>query len=813
MKNRTYIVLLLIFFYSLSFGKSKESITVFAGSIVDSSLNTSLNNIRVEILETGDTAISNTNGEFVFNGLDDSEYIFVFSNNVKKKIFKTVELKWLNKRKPIHLLFKLNFPIKSDILDSIIVINKESILDDSSSKNKNSEIELSDIKDESKEQNWMSKLTVKGRKLKKSGLGKQTISKQAIKKMPGLAEPDVMRAVQMLPGVVASSDFSNKLYVRGGSSDQNLILLDGSVVYSPSHFGGFFSTFNVDALKDMEFYKGGFPVAFGNRLSSVLDVSQRNGKDGWAHGGLGVSLLSGKAYYECGIPEIGSFLWTYRRTWIDQALSAAKDAGIMDFELPYYFYDSQGKLSLNITPNDTISFSGYFGDDILDFGKLLGVNWGNKVFGSNLSHRVNNKLLLNTHLSYSNFTQQVSLLDSSILLDNQIDEINFKIEGFLKYSKDIKLNAGLEMNNFDVLFVQDFNLLMLDTLLGDTSESMLFAGFIDSKVQLLEYLFLRPGLRLSYYTATNDFALDPRLDFELELLPTLNLMGHIGNYSQFLTSITFGDVEMPTEYWYAIQGDMQAAKSTLFSLGLKSQLTRTITSSVEAYYKTFDNLPIFNQNTSPGDTATTEFYEFFHTSEGYAFGFEFLIEKRLGFLNGYASYSLGYSIAKEIFDSNDDGVDDTSLYFPRWDKRHSFTIVGNLDWRGEYGLIKDMDFSLLTSFAFSTSTGLPYTRVLGIEKKHGNRMVDEYFKIFGDKNGERYPLYSRLDVTLLRGTHRFKYLDLTWYYQIINFFNHENVYLYQFDYHEEEGGAVPATRETTAQLPLIPIFIGFELEF
>ncbi|MHC4215607.1 MAG: TonB-dependent receptor plug domain-containing protein, partial [Planctomycetota bacterium] len=658
--------------------------------------------------------------------------------------------------------------------------------------------------------NWMPKLTVTGRKLQKSGLGKQTISKQAIKQMPGLAEPDVMRAVQMLPGVVASSDFSNKLYVRGGSSDQNLILLDMATVYNPSHFGGFFSTFNVDAIKDMEFYKGGFPSKFGNRLSSVLSISQRSGREGYFHGGLGLSLLSGKTYIEGGVPGKAHWIWTYRRTWIDWALARMNDAGLIDFELPYYFYDSQGKVDVELTPDDTITVSGYIGDDNLDFEQLLTLEWGNRMLGTNWTHKFRRRFTGRLHLSYSRFEQVAGLLEGLVQAYNGIEDWNGRLDIQDSVSKDMQLSYGGEYNYLDVNFTQRVQVLQANEEQADTTYSHLFALYGDIKLKLLDYLRTKIGLRQYLYGPILEFRLpDWRIDLNLALTPSIDLLTHVGTYTQYLTSMTFSDFEIPTEYWYAVRGDMRPSEAILWSVGSKYKLNPVTTFSIEGYYKNFEHLPIF----APQENAEAAIeekgqdnisvYDLFHESDGYAFGLELFAERKIGILNGYTSYSLSFSVIRER---------DSIVYFPRWDKRHAFSLIANIDWMGPYGLFKREKFSLQSSLAFSYSTGLPFTQTLGVKRSQANRQ-ESYISFEGDKYGQRYPVYSRVDVTLLRGTHRFKYFDLTWYYQIINIFDRENVYFYQFDYKREEEGRAPAERETFGQIPRVPVFIGFELEF
>ncbi|MFP4521063.1 MAG: TonB-dependent receptor plug domain-containing protein [Fibrobacterota bacterium] len=796
MKNNIYkTIYVFIFLFAFSADSS-----LLRGYASDAAAGESLEGIYVEILESGESSVTGDSGIFIFDSIP-AEIIHL-SFKIDEETWITVPGKYNLQKDTIRKNFILDLDSshyreeKKSGADSDTSIKKEEKLPDTNQK---------------EDEFWLPTMTIRGRKLKKTGLGKQTLDRKAIKKMPGLAEPDVMRSVQLLPGVVASSDFSNKLYVRGGSSDQNLIMLDLATVYNPSHFGGFFSTFNVDAIKDMEFYKGGFPARFGNRLSSVLDIRQRNGKDGFFHGGIGISLLSGKAYYEGGVPEKASWIWTYRRTWIDKALEATNNAGITDLELPYFFYDSQGKIELNLTKKDTVSFSGYFGEDVLDFENLLELDWGNKVGGVNYRRGLNNNSLLNMNFSYSIFNQEISFFEGAISLTNNIKDFNIRAEWLSDPDKDISFSAGIETNNYSVLFEQKFDFLAQQTTVRDKTVSDLFAVFFSSKMDLLDYLSVTPGIRQYYYTPNNNFSTDLRLDIDLKLTNSSDLLLHTGRYTQYLTSVNFADdMETPTEYWYAVQNDMRPSVSYLFSGGIKKRFGFSSLFSFEGYYKLFDNLPIFGVTENSADTdsdfesnAEAEFSDFFSGAQGYSMGIETTVKKDAGIFNGYISYALGTSVVKE---------NEEKIYFAKWDKRHSFNIVGNFEWFGEYGWKKSEDIDLTSSLAFKFGTGLPYTRVLGVKHIKSNRR-DEYVNIDGDKNGERYPVYSRLDATIANWTRAYKNFTLTFYYQIINVFDTENVYLYQYDYNEEEGGAVPAEKETFYQLPRIPVFIGSEIQF
>jgi hypothetical protein len=189
------------------------------------------------------------------------------------------------------------------------------------------------------------------------------LSAQALKRSPPLLEADLLRTLQALPGVIAQSDFSTGLVVRGGNTDQNLIMLDGITVYNPSHMGGLFSNFLIDAIKDAKFIKGGFPAEFGGRMSSVLNIISKNGNSKNFSGSAGISLLSSRINLEKPIGN-GALLLAGRRTYFDQVLS------LMNKEFPYYFYDFQGSFFQDISPYDRLTISGYFGDDILDWDEL-----------------------------------------------------------------------------------------------------------------------------------------------------------------------------------------------------------------------------------------------------------------------------------------------------------------------------------------------------------------------------------------------------------------------------------------------------------
>ena len=211
-------------------------------------------------------------------------------------------------------------------------------------------------------------------------LSQVELSVQSIRQAPQLAEADLFRTLQALPGVIAESDFSTGLVVRGGNTDQNLIMLDGITVYNPSHMGGIFSNFLLDATKDAHFVKGGFPAEFGGRMSSVLNVISKSGNNKKFSGTVGISLLSSRLSLEVPVGN-GSLLLAGRRTYFDKVLA------LMNKEFPYYFYDFQGSFYQDLSPYDRLSISGYFGNDVLDWNQLsFNLNWGNRTIAGNWQH-------------------------------------------------------------------------------------------------------------------------------------------------------------------------------------------------------------------------------------------------------------------------------------------------------------------------------------------------------------------------------------------------------------------------------------------
>jgi hypothetical protein len=676
------------------------------------------------------------------------------------------------------------------------------------------------------------KITVKGQRRYKV-LGQEKISAKDAKRLPSLGEPDVIRAVQALPGVAASSDFSTKLYVRGSASDENLILFDNAVVYSPNHFGGLFSSFLVDATGDMDFYKGGFESRYGNRLSSVLSVNSKTGAAGmdsanlgsiYAKGALRLTLFSGSLETE---GRNGNWSWVMagRRMWWDQASEALKYLEISDFSLDYHFYDIQGNLAWG-NKGDTVRISLYDGKDQLDFDPL-NVEWGNTVVPLNVRKRLFDGLAYKGALSYSRFEQSLGF--SEILnSENSVKSINTRQE--LEYSgiPDHVLASGYEYDWFWIHFFSGSNALDLSS--RERYGTGLHSGFLQDRWSLGKKNTIALGLRGYYYEDLDHTGWDPRFAYTFRPTTDWRFDFGIGHYTQYLTSIRFGDTEGFNEFWYGARPPMEPTTSVVTSLGAaRSEIGKwNLNASWEGYYKEIHDVPLYYPNRSAGETAdesgeSRTFASDFTGLDGYALGTEFTIRKDAGRIAGMASYGYSQSVLKQGPYGNVLQSAEFEPYYADWDQTNTFKAAATFTWKSgktkPSAKTKKGGTYILSQLQLNYHTGQPYTGygsyinthepLQGVDGSIGSGL-DEYaekniYLLQGSRNDTRKPYYLRLDVTPFEtgriGKWRF-------YGTVINILNRENVLSVTVDRSHN-----PPTKTFVNQFPIIPVFFGYEYEF
>ena len=676
---------------------------------------------------------------------------------------------------------------------------------------------------------------------------------------PAFIEPDVFRTLQMLPGVQTTSDFSSALYVRGSTPDQNLIMLDGIAIYNPYHLGGIFSTFNTDAIKEADFRAGGFSARYGGRMGAILNVINREGNTEKIKGSANLSLISSKILIEGPVPKWrgikGSWMFSGRRTYIDKVVNALKipngekreDGSEAYYEFPYYFYDYQIKANIDLNQDHRLTFTRFYGDDVLDFSYEdpirvaqgnnvtvqqefhLGLDWpwGNKTNGLTWRWIISPKTIAKTFISSSRyrFDFDLSFVDRDTYIYSDSTAINFtnfnwniydlikdrtvETEVQYKLSKNHNLTAGAQLRNIDFDLGISYELTTQDTfftwnplyLKNSTQE---FAVFAQDRWEVSKNLKIRGGLRMTDYNLHDKVYLDPRLGVKYNLSDNIALKTNWGLYHQFLTTANNQDENLRlVELWLGIPENKPASISEHLITGLEYMSKENIFYRIELYNKTFENLLTLKQdnaNEFEGVSQDSTINEFWDT-RGNSKGVELLIKKSSGRFNGW----VGYTFSETKYFTQPNG-----WYSPNFDRTNTLNIVANFE------INSDLEFSA----ALTQSTGNPYTKILGrVYDWEQNLYNDSYWYpvdsyLVGDKNTERYDDYFRVDVGMTRKGGNIFGLKYDTYWQIMNLTRHLNILTYNYRTKTDllTGNQLGVQRQPIPMFPLIFTF-GVNFEF
>lgn len=609
-----------------------------------------------------------------------------------------------------------------------------------------------------------------------------SLSARAIQQAPKLGEADLFRTIQALPGVVAESDFSTGLVVRGGNTDQNLVMLDGITVYNPSHLGGLFSNFLLDAVKDARFVKGGFPAEYGGRMSSVLNVISREGNRKEFAGNAYISMLSSHLSLETPVGN-GALLLAGRRTYFDQAVK------LFNEEFPYYFYDFQGSFHQDLSPYDRLSISGYFGNDVLDWDKIsIDLQWGNRTLAANWRHVFSPQLFSNFMVAGSQFETNVEF-GGEEGVDSKNDIIDYTLKGDLTYffNPQNSLKFGFEAKKllFEYKSIYDNR-----TLLGIKQTPVEGAAYLQNDRKVGERWLLNAGLRMSYFSASREkFYLEPRLALKYRIGNKEYLNFATGIFRQFI--FTVQDEYNPTisNDWFSIDETVPAGNSLHFIAGYEKELWSTTFLQAEVFYKTLDNMLTYRETRSAVDESLGEnilVTDLFVPTDGYSYGGEFFLHKRFGQLSGWIGYSISWS-RKQL---------DAARYYASFDRRHNLNLLLS------YELGKNWRFGS----RFNYGSGFPYTRALASYEERDGGVVERRIIYDSQRNRFRYPAYIRWDLGFTKSFRMFK-MPSEFDIQVVNALNRDNVFFYQWDFDEN-----PAKRETITMLPIIPT-IGLKVNF
>ena len=678
-----------------------------------------------------------------------------------------------------------------------------------------------------------------------------------INTVPGFIEADVFRTLQMLPGVQSGGDFSSALYVRGSTPDQNLIMLDGITIYNPYHLGGIFSTFNTDAIKEADFHAGGFPARYGGRMGAILNVINREGNTEKITGSGNISLVTGKALIEGPLPKWkgikGSWLLSGRRTYFDQFINLVTGT---KGQFPYFFYDYQFKTNIDINQNHRLTYTRFYGDDILRFSSsdqssnniggtsknTYGVDWpwGNHTNGLTWRWIVSPSIVAKTFLSSSRYrydfdfyfdTKETYIDNDSTFQNNLAFDVVYKdiikdrtleTEIIWKANDIHTVTSGFQIKNINFELVNKFIITTLDTTFTEKPLDMRnktreLAAYIQDKWSVTNNLKLQGGLRLAHYNLHDTLYVEPRIGMKYNFSSDMSFKINWGRYHQFLITANDPDENFRLiDLWLGVPEDKPASVSDHTILGFEYFSPDDILFRVETYYKDFDNLLSLKQEDvyteNEDDVQTTTMNEFWDT-DAYAYGLELLAKKTSGKFKGW----IGYTYAKTFNYTPPNG-----WYAPNHDRTHTLNIVSTIE------LPKWVSDNLEMSASLTASSGNPYTPIKGRsydwnQELNGARDEDQAINLewklsnkylVDEKNSDRYPPYFRFDLGLTRKNRRLFKWKYDSYFQIINITNHKNAlsYTYRTNTDQSVGNRGVVERAAINTFPFM-IFTGVQFEF
>lgn len=618
--------------------------------------------------------------------------------------------------------------------------------------------------------------------LKSTEMSVEGITTQQAKVIPVvLGESDILKVIQLKPGIPSGSEGTTGLFVRGGSSDQNLIVLDEAIVYNPNHLFGFFSTFNTDAVKDLKLYKGGFPAQYGGRLSSVIDVKLKDGNSKEFAGTGGLGLIASRLTLEGPIQkDKSSFIISGRRTYVDLFTNAVNKAnkGKEDYDqIPaYYFYDLNTKINFTLGEKDRLYLSGYFGRDKFGFeGDFFNFNfdWGNATGTVRWNHVFNPKLFANTTFTYSDYQYNIrnDLTGFSFQLGSSIQDANLKTDFYYVLSprNTLRFGGNATYHQFTVGRLKagsDDGVVSFSS--GQDFDGTEFGAYASDDLDLSEKLKVNAGLRLSGFTndGTTYFGLEPRVSVRYSLSARTSLKASYARMYQYLHLVANAGVALPTDVWYPSTERVKPQSSDQVALGVSYLMGKNFLVNVETYYKSLHNQLEFVDGAEL--FVNDDLEEEFAIGRGDATGFEFSIEKEEGKLKGWIGYTLAFVQRGEFKTIDPTASFAQKGYFsPIYDRRHDLSVVAT------YDLSKRLTASATFVYGSGDLRWLPTGRFI-FQDVYGAQF-EPVLPVYQDRNNYRLPPYNRLDLGLVwRFFPKWGESDLT--FSVINAYNRRNTF-------------------------------------
>lgn len=634
-------------------------------------------------------------------------------------------------------------------------------------------------------------------------MGNVTMVPKQIESIPVIfGEQDILKTLQLTPGIKPAGEGNSGFYVRGGGIDQNLILLDEAPVYNASHLLGFFSVFNSEAIRNANLMKGSIPAEYGGRASSVLDIQMKEGNQKKFETGGSVGLISSNLTVEGPlVKDKSSFIVSGRRTYADLFLKLSSDEDLKNTHL--YFYDLNLKTNYKINNNNRIFLSGYLGRDDFGYKDDFGFDWGSVTGTLRWNHNFSDKLFSNTSLIFSNYSYQIDItsgLDLSIR--SEIHDLNLKQDFSYYASPNHTLKYGGNIIYHSILpgkiTVNDVNSILESSEISER-KALEWAAYISDNHKVSEKLKLYYGLRLALFsnigpgefyrfdergelietTEKDEFefvntqgGLEPRLGANYTINSQSSVKGGYNRIYQFLHLLSNSTTTTPTDLWLPSSNNVKPQISDQVSLGyFRNFKNNEFESSVEVYYKDLKNQIDYKNGAQLRFNSTVEAELVF--GRGWAYGAEFLLKRNIGRLNGWVSYT--WSKTMRQFDKINNGDP-----FPaRHDRTHDVSLVG----------MYDINENLKLSATWVYYTGNAVTFPSGKYEVDGQ--VVGYYT---ERNGYRMPDYHRLDLGLTWIRKKSRKFESSWNFSVYNAYGRENAYFIDFRQNEENPNVTEAVQ-------------------
>lgn len=649
-------------------------------------------------------------------------------------------------------------------------------------------------------------------------------------------ETDVLKAIQLLPGVQSGTEGMNGIYVRGGGPDENLFLLDGIPLYNVNHLGGFFSAFNGDAIKNVTLYKGSFPARFSGRISSVLDITTNNGNDKEWHGGASVGLIAAKINVEGPIvKERTTLSVSLRRTYGDLLIqptlwtvaAASSETGISGLNAGYYFYDLNAKVTHKFNDRSRLYATFYSGDDeaymrvnVNDISysgykeyMKLSYKWGNLATAVRWNYELNPKLFMNVTGSFTRYRQRLSLGleeewreygqqykdEVEMGLNSGISDIAARVDFDYDPSPDHAIKfGGTATHHIFTPQTQSARMRLTDVATLDTTygESQIhaeeFTLYAEDDWSLTEALKINAGLALTGFLVEGKFypSPQPRLSGRFMLTDDISLKAGYSYMTQYMHLLSSTNISLPTDLWVPVTARIQPMNSHQVAAGVFYSWRSLVDFSVEGYYKWMNNLLEYK----PGSTflGSSEGWEnMVCMGRGYAYGIEFLAQKTIGQLTGWFGYTWSRTIRQ--FDTPGEELNGGKPFPAKYDRIHDISITL------QYKPNDRFDAGVTWVYATGNTATLAMQQI-GIEGMYGAVNFVE------SRNNFRLPSYHRLDLSV--NFHKKKRYGIrTWNISIYNAYNQQNpfiIYPKQIERWDSQGVEYSTVLMQRSLFPIIP---------